>query len=472
MPHLYQQLAEDLIAQIARGAYRAGDKLPGVRQLSQKRNVSVATVLSTYRMLEDDGHIEVRPRSGFYVRARQVAMPIANSSLLLNSKPTPVTGQQMALALTQAANNPAVVQLGAAVPDVSFLPAQQMQKAMVNAVRRFGERVNHYEMTPGAPELRRQIARLMGEAGCTVTAEELVVTSGCQEALRLALRAVAEPGDVIAIESPAFYGALQVIESLGLEALEIPTDAAHGMSIDALALAVERWPVKACLIVPNNNNPLGFTMSDERKGALVDLLTRFKIPLIEDDIYGDLSFDGKRPASCKSVRPDADIIYCSSFSKTLSPGLRVGWIAGGARHPRIDYLKYVSNIAATSISQLAVADYLESGRYERYLRGARANYQRGVLRMSEAVARYFPAATRISQPHGGFVIWLELPAQIDCFAIAKQVLAQGVSIAPGPIFSASNKYRNCMRLSCATPWDERLDKALALLTHAIAQQHE
>lgn len=469
MRHLYEQVAKEFVTQLHSGAYRAGERLPGVRRYSLERGVSIATVLAAYRLLEDDGFIEARSRSGFYVRARSTVAPIAAPTAPA-TKPVPVTGQEMALALTQAANNPSVVQLGAAVPDTSFLPERHIQQAMVSAMRRFGPRISRYEMTPGAPELRRQIARRMAHTGTALNPDELVITSGCQEALRLALRAVAEPGDIIAIESPAFYGALQVIESLGLEALEIPTDPVAGIAIDALALALERWPVKACLVVPNNNNPLGFTMSDQRKCMLVDLLTRHGIPLIEDDIYGDLSFNGKRPSTCKGLRPEADIIYCSSFSKTISPGLRVGWVAGGRHQQRVDYLKYVSNIAAASISQLAVADYLESGRYERYLRAAREQYQRGVARMSDAVARYFPAGTRISQPQGGFVIWVELEGDVDCFALAKQVLAQGVSIAPGPIFSAAKKYRNCMRLSCATLWDERLERALALLANAIAQQ--
>lgn len=470
MAHLYEAVAREFVAQLDSGAYRPGERLPGVRHYSRERGVSIATVLAAYRLLEDGGHIEVRPRSGFYVRVRNVKIPLASGPPLRSFRPTPVTGQEMALALTQAANNPAVIQLGAAVPDSSFLPARHIQQSMVNAIRRFGARVNRYEMAPGAPELRWQIARRMTLAGTPVSTEQVSITSGCQEALRLALRAVAEPGDIVAIESPAFYGALQVIESLGLEALEIPTDPVEGMAIDALALALERWTVKACLVVPNNNNPLGFTSSDQRKCALVDLLARYGIPLIEDDIYGDLSFDGKRPSTCKGLRPGADIIYCNSFSKTLSPGLRVGWVVGGRHQERIDYLKYVSNIAATSVSQLAVADYLEGGRYERYLRVAQQQYQRGVARMSDAVVRYFPGETRISQPQGGFVIWLELPGEMNCFTLAKEVLAQGVSIAPGPIFSAAGKYQNCMRLSCATPWDERLERALALLANAIAKQ--
>lgn len=470
MSFLYRQVAQEFVAQLSNGAYRAGDRLPGVRCFSRERNVSVATVLAAYRLLEDEGHIEVRPRSGFYVRARNCAAAICSAPVAQVSRPTPVTGQEMALALTQAANNPSVIQLGAAVPDERFLPTRHIQQSMGNAIRRFGARVNAYEMTPGAPELRRQIARRMTNGGTLIRPDEIVITSGCQEALRLALRAVAQPGDVVAIESPAFYGALQVLESLGMEALEIPTDPTGGIAIDALAFALERWPVKACLVVPNNNNPLGFTMTDERKRALVNLLTRNAVPLIEDDIYGDLSFDGKRPSTCKGLHPQADIIYCSSFSKTLSPGLRVGWMVAGQHHQRVDYLKYVSNIAATSVAQLAIADYLESGRYDRYLRTAREQYQRGVIRMSDAIVKLFPAGTRVSQPQGGFVIWLQLPEEVDCFKLAKQLLTQGVSIAPGPIFSAANKYSNCLRLSCATKWDARLEAALAMIAAAIASQ--
>jgi DNA-binding transcriptional MocR family regulator len=324
-------------------------------------------------------------------------------------------------------------------------------------------RISHYEFSPGAPELRRELARRMADAGTAVHPDNLVITNGCQEALTLALRAVTKPGDVVAIESPTFYGLLQVIESLGLEALEIPTNPHTGMSLEALELALSRWPVKACVVTPNFSNPLGCCMPEENKHKLVAMLKARNIVLIEDDIYGDLGFNHARPSLCMGIDPEADIILCSSVSKTLCPGLRIGWIAPGKFQERVEYMKYVLNLATPTVSQLAVADLLESGAYERHLRKVRTEYAQAVARMTEAVIHYFPEGTKISSPQGGFVIWMEIPGDVDSFALARQSLTQGISIAPGPIFSAIQKYRQFIRLSCACVWNNRVERALANL---------
>ncbi len=466
--HLYERVARELAGRIDRGVYRAGDRLPGVRSLGRDRAVSVATAVAAYRWLEDAGYVEARNRSGVYVRERpggRLAQPAASAP---RSRPVPVTGQDMVLRLLKAANDPGVVQLGAAVPDPAFLPTGAVERAVSRAARRHRARAFGYEFPPGAPELRRQVARRMAEAGCAIGPEDVVITSGCQEALSLALRAVTSPGDVVAVESPTFYGLLQVLDSLGLEALEIPTDPRDGISLEALQLAIERWPVKACVVVPNHSNPLGFRMSDGAKHGLVQLLCDHEVPLIEDDVYGDLGFTGPRPGACCALKPDADVLYCASFSKTLSPGLRIGWIVPGGRHlDRVEYLKYVSNMATPGAAQLGVAELLESGRYERFLRRMRSDYSRAVARMIDAVTRCFPAGTRVTRPRGGFVIWVELPGNVDTFELAVQALDRGVSIAPGRVFSASHKYGNCMRLSCACRWDSSVDRALMTLSRLL-----
>ncbi len=281
--------------------------------------------------------------------------------------------------------------------------------------------------------------------------------------MTLCLRAVAKSGDIIALESPTFYGLLQVVESLGLKALEIPTHPQHGISLDALKLAIEQWPVKACAIVGNFNNPMGYCMPEGDKQALVKLLDRHHIPLIEDDVYGDLVFDHHRPAAAKSFDAGDNVLYCSSFSKTLSPGLRVGWVVPGKYQEQIEYLKYITSLATPTLPQLAISDFLQRGGYDRYLRQVRGQYARQVARITRAVSQHFPEGTRVTQPVGGFVIWVELPEGTDAMAIFHQALAKGISIAPGPIFSASQKYANFIRINCAQPWDERLEAAIIFL---------
>lgn len=465
---VYVTLADEIAAGIRGGTYRSGERLPSVRALARARAVSVASALAAYRYLEERGLAEARPRSGYYVHAARAPEAEAPRSPARRAQPRPVTGQELALSLVKAASNPAVVQLGAAVPDPSFLPTHAVGQVMAQVVRSQRSRIAGYEMSPGAPELRRQIARRMIEAGCMLSPDELVVTSGCQEALTLALRAVTEPGDIVALESPTFYGLLQVVDALGLQALEIPSSADTGMSLEALELALDRWPVKACVTVPNHSNPLGFRMPDDAKRRMLRLLARYRVPVIEDDVYGDLGFDSPRPLMLMAAGEGAEILHCSSVSKTLSPGLRVGWIAPGRHQARVEYLKYVSDIATGTADQITVAEFLASGRYDRHMRTVRRQYGDAVARMREDVVRLFPAGTRISRPTGGFVLWIELPEAIDTVDIAYRALEADISIAPGPLFSASGKYRNCMRLSCARPRDARLQDALVRLGAMVA----
>jgi DNA-binding transcriptional MocR family regulator len=427
----------------------------------------VATAVTAYQVMADRGHIEARPRSGYYVRERQIIHSIEPDSSTSTVAPRLVSNQAMAMALIKAANDPGIVQLGAAVPDPAFLPTQAIGRALAKVMRVDRSQAAGYMMPPGAPELRRQIAKRMNESGSEVSADSIVITTGCQEALSLALRAVTKPGDVVVVESPTFYGLLHVLESLKLEALEIPSHPRDGIALDALAFALDRWPVKACVISPNFSNPLGCVMPDENKRTLIRLLDKYQIPLIEDDVYGDLGFNQRRPTTCKDLSPQADILYCGSFSKSLSPGLRVGWIAAGRHHDRIEYLKYVTSIASPTAPQLAVAELLANGRYERYLREVRGRYASAVARMSDAVMKYFPDGTRVSLPQGGFVLWVELPGGNDSFEMARRALKQGISIAPGPLFSASGKFVHNFRLSCARVWDDRLERALITLARLV-----
>lgn len=461
MDYLYESLAQEIAAQIRRGLYRPGDRLPGVRAISGGRRISIATAVAAYRQLEDAGYIEARPRSGFYVRPQRAPAETPGPSRP-QGRPSPVSGQDVVLQMIKAASDPAVLPLGAAVPDASYLPTQAVARALARAAQRHRVLGAGYAFPPGAPELRRQIARRMAEAGAPVHPDEVVITDGCQEALTLALRAVAAPGAIVAVESPTYYGLLQVIQSLGLKALEIPTHPREGISLEALQLALEQWPVQACIVTPNFNNPLGYCLPEARRRPLVELLAARGVPLIEDDVYGDLGFDHRRPSLLKGLDREG-VLHCASFSKTLSPGLRIGWIAPGRYLEKVEYLKFVSSVATPTVPQLAVADILESGRYERYLRQVRRDYARAVDRMTEAVERHFPSGTRITRPEGGFVLWIELPEEIDTLAVARQALAAGVSVAPGPIFSATQKYRNFLRLSCACPRDGRVERALALL---------
>ncbi len=473
MAHLYNSLALELASRIDAGVYLAGQRLPGVRSTSQTRGVSTATAVAAYRQLEDEGYIESRPRSGFYVRNRvRAVLPEPRQSRRF-ARPMPVNSQQMMLGMVQSVQRPDLIRFGAAVPDHSYLPTRALEKALVSAVRLHRVQISSYEFSPGLPALRQQIARRMGETGCITDPDDVLITNGCQESLYLTLKSLTSPGDVVAVESPTYYGLLQVIDALGLKALEIPAHPSEGMGVEALQLALEQWPVKVCVVAPNFNNPLGCLMPHERRVALLELAREHGLQLVEDDIYGDLGFDLRRPETlmglARSMGMVDQVIYCSSFSKTLSPGLRIGWLVSTEHRETLTFQKFVMNSASPSVTQLAVCTMLESGRYDRHLRGMRQSMAQAVHRMADRLCQHFPEKTCITRPRGGFVIWVELPSGVDANVLAQRALEKGISIAPGPLFSATQKYRNHIRLSCAVLWNDRVEKAIQVLGQLVKE---
>jgi DNA-binding transcriptional MocR family regulator len=463
MPPRYRQVASKIAADIDQAKLTPGDKLPGLRQTSRDYKVSMSTALAAYRYLEQEQYIEARPRSGFYIKTRfETAIPQPSESRP-NSTPALVTNQQRVMQVITAANQPGILRLGATVPDASFLPVTALERALASAARHPHSRGNGYEFPPGYFGLRQQLAKRMNTLGCQLDADDITLTQGCPEARYLALKVTCKAGDIVALESPLFYGLLQIIDSLGLQALEIPTDPLQGMSLPALQLAIEKWPVKACIVVTNFSNPIGASLSEEHKHKLATMLRDAAIPLIEDDIYGELSFEGQRPGIAKSYDSSGDILYCSSLSKSLSPALRIGWIAGGKYREEVNYQKFTLNAANATIPQLAVERLLQGGEYDRHLHRMRAALATSTARIREALARYMPHGTQITQPRGGYALWLELPKQVDTLLLAEQALAKNISIAAGPLFTASEKDRHCLRISCACPWNLQLEQGLASL---------
>lgn len=472
MANLYSELANHLALGIDKGIFQPGDRLPGIRVTSNNEGVSPSTVVAAYRHLEKEGYIEARARSGFYVRTRLQSKRAEPKTSKPATRPKPVTGQELVLQLIQNINTPGLVQLGANIPDPKFLPTRAVSRALVTIANNARHSIASYEVPPGLPELRLQIARRMAEIGCITSPDDIIITSGCQEALYLSLKTVTKPGDIVAIESPIYYGLLQAIDSLGLKALEIPTHPRHGISIEALELALEQWPVKACVVIPNFSNPLGSLMSEDRKGALVELINQHrKVTLIEDDIYGDLCFEGPRPSTLKSLDTEGNIIHCSSFSKSLSSGLRIGWIISESHHRRLAYEKFVLNCASSTINQYTACHLLETGIYERHLRTMRLGLAQNTSRLIDRVSQHFPEDTRITRPRGGMTLWVELSKGVDTTKLSHEALARSISIAPGQIFSSSaNKYKNCLRLNCGLAWNDQAEKAIDILGKLVRKQ--
>jgi len=467
---LYESVASDISTLIDSGTLAPGDRVPSVRRLSRQKRVSISTVVQAYAVLENRGLIEARPQSGYYVRAPRRAMEEPAVSRPPRA-PRLVGVHEMVSRVLDACRQRDVVPLGGAVPDAELVPVAKLQRILSAISRRQPQSMVSYGMPPGRDELRRPVALRARDWGVSVTADEIVITHGCMEALNLCLRAVTRPGDIVALESPTYYGVLQIIESLGLKALEIPTHARDGISLDALALAIEREKVKACLIMPNVSNPLGSSMPDAAKKRLVQLLADHDIPLIEDGVYNALHF-GDAPRAAKAYDRKGLVMLCSSYTKTLAAGLRVGWVAPGRFYDQVMMLKFMNTGGMSELLQLAVAEFLENGGYERHLRSLRRAYARHVELVQAAVAKHFPPGTRATRPSGGFVLWVELPEDFDAVALFEHAMRERIGFAPGPMFSATDRFRNCLRLSCATPWTPRVESALVRLGELARRQLE
>ncbi|PCJ45057.1 MAG: GntR family transcriptional regulator [Moraxellaceae bacterium] len=474
----YEQVAQTLIQEIEGGLYQNGERLPGVRKLARHFQMSVSTIVEALKLVEDQGIIEVAERSGHFVSLK--CRDDENSSSLdtvnlptmsrVNLKPCPVTQSEWVMNLVRATLEPDVVQLGAAVPHADYLAVKGINKALKAVCNQYKDHSDHYDFAPGYEPLRSQIALRMEALQCQVQSADVVITNGCQNALILALKAVTDPGDVVAIESPTFYGLLHVIESLGLKAIEIPADPVSGISIPALSLAFEQWNVRACVLIPNYGNPLGHCMSNDAKRALVMLAKENNVQLIEDDIYGDLGLGNQRALPLLAF--DREVIYCSSFSKTLSPGLRVGWIISARQQETIEHLQYVNSLSASTLAQRVVYEYLRYQSYDRYLRETRNKYRQQLRQVRALIQTSFPNGTKVSDPAGGFVLWIECPPTVDTTVLYEMALEKNISIAPGPMFSPRKKYRRCFRINCAQPWNAKFQWAIVTLGGLVSRQLE
>ena len=445
----YEQVAQALRQRIEHGIYRVGDRLPSIRALCREFTVSVSTAQAAYARLEDAALIEARPKSGYYVLPRQTPS-VLPAMTRPAQRPLDVSQWDQVLELVGMPRDDAVLMLGRGIPDLESVTLKPLQRLLASLHRRGDIHGLNYDALVGSLELRRQIARLATGSGCLLHPDDVLITTGCQEALAISIRTLASPGDVIAVDSPSFYGTMQILKANGLKALEIPTDPCTGVSLEALELALEQWPIRAIQVTPTCNNPLGYTMPESRKRALVALAQRFDVAIIEDDIYGDLAFTTPRPKSLKAFDDDGRVLLCSSFSKTLNPGLRVGWIAPGRYRDQVMHMKYVSTGASATLPQLAVAEFIIKGHYERHLREMIRQYQRHRDILLGWIEQHFPTGTGVSYPQGGFLLWLELPGGVDCVRLNDRLAASNIRIAPGSLFSASGKYRHCLRLNYAS----------------------
>ena len=466
----YEALAADIAASIRNGTLRPGDRLPSVRQASSSRHVSPATVFEAYYLLEAKGLIRSKDRSGYYVAdAIKTLPPEPEDASQPDGEARAVVISELVVRILESAMTRDVVPLGSAFPSPLLFPFERLGRATAVAMSQLDPWSTVNDLAHGSHALRQQIALRYLIDGVQIGPDQIVITNGAMEALNLCLSAVCKPGDTVLVESPCFYACLQALERLGLHAVEVATDPREGIDLEALEAAIVRHRPSACWVMTNYQNPLGSAMDEAKKRALVALVTRHRVPLIEDDAYGELYYDNRRPMPTKAFDSEGWVMHCSSFSKTLAPGYRVGWASPGRFLRQVTYQKLTTSLATSMPGQLGIARYLERGSFERHLRELRLALRKQRDEYIDAIGQCFPAGTKVSRPSGGYFLWVELPQAIDALALHDKAMQAGISIAPGPMFSASRGFGSCIRINYGHPLTTRVEAALQEIGRAALQ---
>jgi len=459
----YEELADQLSSQIRAGLFLPGERLPSVRSSGRVHELSSNTVLQAYHLLEDRGEIRARIRSGYYVAPQAPSSPEKAIEPAGADKARPGSIAELAFDLYRNAKAPGHVQFGAGWPSAELFPLAKLTRALKTSVQGLNLNAWPVYIQDANSELSRYIARRSLQWGFDGTADDVVVTSGALEGLLLCLRAVAKPGDTVAVETSSSYMQRCATEQFGLRTVEIPTDPQHGVSLPALAAALKKGRIRACLFTPNFHHPLGASMPEAKKRELVALLARHEVPLVENDVLGELHHAQDRPKPAKAYDRKGLVLYCSSFSKSLAPGFSVGWALPGRFTKFVRRAKWTTNTSSGITTQTAVAEYLKQGGYEHHLRRLRRSLASLQVQAVQALRRHMPSGTVIVPPAGGYLLWVQLPRPLNAAALYRLALQKKITIAPGAIFGSSPHHQNCFRLNYSQSWTPRIEAAIGTL---------
>ncbi len=460
---LYISIARHIEQQIDKDVLKVGDKLPSIRMICRQHGVSMSTAQFAYYELERKSLVESRPQSGYYVTntfKRRLAIPGQSNPANKQHHPT---DKNLFEIVRSNVTNENVTLFSHGVPAEQLLPVAKLNKGMLQAMRQLQGSGTMFEPVEGNLTLRRQVAKWSFLWKGNLAEEDIITTAGCISALSYCMMAIAKSGDTIAVESPCFFGILQLAQSLGLRVIELPTNPQTGVDIDGLKNILKKNKIAFCLFVSNFSNPLGSLMPDENKREAVKLLLHHNVPLIEDDLYGDVYFGNSRPTCCKTYDEAGMVLLCNSVSKTLAPGYRVGWVAAGKYQDKIRRMKLFHALSGTSITHEVIGNFLENGRYEAHLRKLRHTLHTNYLQYVRVISQHFPEGTKISRPQGGLSVWVELPKKINTVDLYYTAIKSKVSISPGSMFTLQKQFNNCMRLGYGMPWSEKLESGLKLI---------
>ncbi|WP_286235687.1 PLP-dependent aminotransferase family protein [Thalassotalea sediminis] len=462
--HKYKQLANSLKREINQQRWLAGEKLPSIRALSCKFGFSINTVVHALRELEAQSIVEASVKRGYFVKSK--VNQGANSMSLAHE-----------VALVKVSLPVLFYDIMATGAAFDILPKSERAKpdnallSLNRAIRRVTRSQAHdlamyYDAPLGDISLRRQLSLRYRQRGALLNEEQFCITSGCQHALFLALLCITKPGDNVAVESPAFYGVLQSLEQLSLNIIEIPSCAETGMDINALEQALNKWPIKACIVTPSFATPTGARMPLNKQKMLLNLATKFDFTIIEDDIYGDMSFNGTL-SPLKALDETGNVILCGSMSKALSKDLRIGWIVGGKYQDRLIRLKLATSLASSKAHQQGLAMFMAEGGYRRHLQQLVSALVRHKQQLIQAITSYLPEYIAYTNPEGGNSLWIALPKEVDSYQLYLNAKKQGITLTPGQLFSVSGHYTHYLRMSFSHPLTGKRLEAFKCLSHLI-----
>jgi DNA-binding transcriptional MocR family regulator len=469
---IYITFANKMAAMIDSGIYKAEEKLPSIRNLHKENGLSIGTVLQAFNYLMDKGLIISREKSGYFVNHRLgTRLPIPRAlPASLSERSVHIDQLLHKLRINGTSRN--FVSFANALPDNRLLPFNSIKRAIQQTSRDISGSYLKLETRIGNQELREEIAKRSFLWKGSTHADELIITNGATEAILCCLKAVTKPGDTVLVQDPCYYGIMQVLETLDLKIATIPSHPETGISIDDVKEACNKLAIKACVLVSNFNNPDGASISTEGKKQLADFANSHQIPLVEDDLYGELFFEGSRPDTIKAYDTEGWVMYCSSFTKTLVPGFRIGWCAAGQFTYEVGRIKSMQNGSTSSFSQRVIQQLLSSGSYERHLQKFRLELNKNLIRTTELIEQQFPKGTKITRPTGGLVIWVELPEHINSASFQEKAFQQEVSYAPGELFSAKGDYKHYIRISYCNLWENKVQKALVKLGELLSLHAE
>jgi DNA-binding transcriptional MocR family regulator len=464
-PLLYERIAGLVAGQISSGALRVSERIPSVRTMSRSARVSISTVVQAYAHLESQGLIEARPQSGYFVRTRE-RLPEPPPRQLRSTRPRSVAADVLD-ACREAIQRNDLVQLNMACAPPESAPNRRLNRLIRDELRDHPNHAGEIVLPPGDFELRRQVARRAALAGAATSPDDIVITGGTMDAVTLSLGVLCKSGDTILVESPTYFGVLQAVEHLGLKVIEVPNHPGRGIDVDAIRSAVAGQRLAAAVLMPNFNNPSGSLTPIDAKRDLVSALAGAGVPIIEDDLYGELYFGSERPASLRGFDAQGLVISCGSVSKTIALGYRVGWAITPVWARDIQRAKFFTSVAAPTLQQRVLARYFASGGYDRFLTGLRRMLAASAERFLDAIASKFPTGTCVARPAGGMVLWVSLPPSVDSMDLFRKALESRIGIMPGIVFSAKAGFRNYIRLNYGCGWSPDVAAAIETLGRLV-----